>query len=70
MKNCPFQAGDIVVYRPTDRGLGQGVMTDLAALKPGKRYRIAQIVKNQYVVLEGFKDSPAGGIYWTEFCPT
>jgi hypothetical protein len=42
-------------------------MTDLAALKPGAKYRIVRIDKEVSVVVEGFEDSPGGGLYWTEF---
>ena len=66
-KPCPFNPGDTVVYKPSPRGRGLGVMTDLAVLKPGARYKVAQIQQDYYVVLEGFEDSPGGGLYWTEF---
>ena len=31
-EKCPFTVGDVVVYRPSERGRGQGVMTDFARL--------------------------------------
>jgi len=40
-------------------------MTELAALKPGERYKIVRIESDAYVVLEGVEN--AGGLYWTEF---
>jgi len=42
-------------------------MTDLAALIPGSKYRITEIVSNLYLVVEGFEKSSGGGLYWTEF---
>jgi hypothetical protein len=35
-------------------------------LIPGKRYKIENIQKGAYVVVEGYVH-PGGGIYWTEF---
>ena len=67
MQPCPFKPGDWVIYKPTSRGRGQVIMTDLAELKPGERYRVARIDKKDYVVIEGFENSPGGGLYWTEF---
>jgi len=66
-ENCPFKVGDTVVYRPSSRGRGLSVMTDFAALEPGRKYRIVRIDKGVYVVLEGFENAVAGGLYWTEF---
>jgi len=42
-------------------------MTDLAKLEPGRKYKIARIDEDVSVVIEGFEDSPGGGLYWTEF---
>ena len=67
MKKCPFKVGDDILYKPSFEGLGQSVMTDLRALKPGKKYKVVQIVDDFYVVVEGFESSPGGGLYWTEF---
>jgi len=66
---CPFVAGETVIYRPTERGRGYVIMTDLAALKPGTTYKIARIDKDVYVVPEGFERASGGGLYWTEFAP-
>ena len=66
-EKCPFSVGDIIVYRPTERGRGLVVMTDLAKLVPGAKYKIARIDAGVYIVLEGFETSSAGGLYWTEF---
>jgi hypothetical protein len=64
---CPFSIGQIVVYRPTQRGLDADVMSsESEKLTPGKAYRIAEIQQELYVVPEGYKH-PGGGIYWTEF---
>ena len=67
MKSCPYKAGEIVRYTPSSRGRGSVIMTDLAALKPGDEYRIARIDNEVSVVIEGFENSPGGGLYWTEF---
>jgi hypothetical protein len=40
---CRFKVGDIVVYRPSNKGRGAIVMTDLAALVPGNKYKVARI---------------------------
>jgi hypothetical protein len=66
-EGCPFKAGDRVVYKPSIRGRGQVVMTDLAHLVPGSDYVVARVDQGQYVVLRGFEGSPAGGLHWTEF---
>jgi len=66
-ERCQFREGQVVVYRPSSRGPGQATMTDLAAMIPGERYRVSRVVGDSYVVVEGFEDSPTGGIYWTEF---
>jgi hypothetical protein len=66
-KKCPFKVGDTVVYRPSNKGRGAIIMTDLAALKPGNRYKIARIDESVYVVVEGFENTVGGGLYWTEF---
>lgn len=64
---CPFKAGDIVIYNPTTKGRGGVIMTELAGLVPGNKYRIARISNDVYVVVEGLEDSAAGGLHWTEF---
>ncbi len=56
-----------MTYRPTDNGRGKSLMTDLAALQPGGKYRVARVVQGLYVVLDGFESSPTGGLFWTEF---
>lgn len=66
-KLCPFKPGDTVVYKPSVRGRGLTGMTDLAVLEPGAQYKVAQIQQDYYLVLEGFEDSPGGGLHWTEF---
>ena len=42
-------------------------MTAYADLKVGGKYRVARVDKRLYVVIEGFEQDAAGGIYWTEF---
>ena len=64
---CPFSVGQSVVYRPSERGRMQDIMTDLDALMTGNTYKIAKIQNELYIVVEGFENSPGGGIYWTEF---
>ncbi len=68
-QRCPFNVGDIVVYRPTNKGRGAIIMTDLAALQPGSRYKIARIEDGVYLVLEGFENAVPCSLYWTEFSP-
>lgn len=66
-EKCPFKVGDTVVYRPSTRGRGLVIMTDLAALKPGNKYKIVRIDDDVSVVVEGFENAVGGGLYWTEF---
>ena len=66
-EKCPFAVGSVVVYRPSARGRGLGVMTDLAKLVPGQKYKIAKIEDGIYIVPEGFETAVGGGLYWTEF---
>jgi hypothetical protein len=68
-QECPFKVGETVMYQPTNRGRGHLIMTDLSALEPGATYNIARIDKGFYVVTEGFENTVAGGLYWTEFVP-
>jgi hypothetical protein len=65
--NCPFKVGDTVVYRPSNKGSGAIIMTDLAALKQGNKYKIASIEEDVYVVPEGFEKAVPCSLYWTEF---
>ena len=46
------------------------VMTDLAALKTGEKYKISRIDDEAYVVPEGFENCNPSGLYWTEFSAT
>jgi hypothetical protein len=66
-QECPFKVGDTVIYKPTHEGRGRIIMTDLSALEPGRKYKIVRIEKGLHVVPEGFENSVAGGLYWTEF---
>lgn len=73
MKNSqeksPFKVGEFVIYRPTLHGLAADAMADPdGRLTPGKTYRIVEIQKELYILVEGYHH-PLGGIYWTEFCP-
>lgn len=64
---CPFVVGQMVVYRPTQRGLDADVMAPPSQrLTPGQHYRGADILEEAYVVPDGYRH-PGGGIYWTEF---
>ena len=64
---CPFSVGDVVVYRPTNKGRGAIIMTDLAKLVPGAKYKVARIDEDVCIVPAGFEDAVGGGLYWTEF---
>jgi hypothetical protein len=66
-QKCPFKAGDTVIYKPTHEGRGRIIMTDLAALEPGHKYKIMRIEKDAYIVPEGFEKAVGGGLFWTEF---
>ena len=66
-EQCPFKVGDTVVYTPSIHGRGWVIMTDPAALQPGRKYTIVRIDKGAYLVVEGFENIPEGGLYWTEF---
>ena len=65
-QKCPFKVGDTVVYRPSNRGHALDVMID-PKLEKGKKYKIARIDADVSVVVEGFENHHAGGLYWTEF---
>jgi len=66
-EKCPFKAGDVVVYRPSNKGRGSIIMTDLSALKPGNKYKIARVEEDVYIVPEGFENAVPCSLYWTEF---
>jgi hypothetical protein len=63
----PFRTGDWVCYSPSSRGLALGLNSDLSVLVPGQRYRVASVQGSDYIVLEGFENSPGGGLWWSEF---
>jgi hypothetical protein len=63
MKECPFKAGDYVIYKPSQRGYD---LIDGERPEMGRKYRVFEIERDNYVVLEEYKH-PGGGIYWTEF---
>jgi hypothetical protein len=69
-KKCPFKVGDTVVYQPSNKGRGSIVMTNLAALQRGNKYKIVRIDEGVSVVVEGFENAVGGGLYWTEFSAT
>ena len=65
--NCPFKAGDYVVYRPSSRGQSLEVMASPSQrLIPGATYKVKAIQKGLYVLVEGY-EHPGGGLYWSEF---
>jgi hypothetical protein len=49
------------------QGRGLIIMTDLAKLQPGEKYKVVDIVDDVYLVVEGFEDSVPSGLYWSEF---
>jgi hypothetical protein len=66
-ENCPFEVGDMVIYRPSARGLATDIISSPSQqLIPGATYRILEVQKNAYVIVEGYITT-RGGIYWTEF---
>ena len=69
-ESCPFAVGDNVIYRPSARGLDLDVMSSSSEkLTPGKEYKIKEIQKGGYILVEGY-NHPGGGIYWSEFQPS
>lgn len=67
MNECPFKVGDWVTYKPTSRGRDLIIMTDLAKLVPGQKYKVSRIDDGAYVVVEGFENAIPSGLYWSEF---
>ena len=65
MQKCPFKIGDTVIYMPSERGRGWDIFD---SLETGKAYKIMEIQKENYLVIEGYSH-PGGGLYWTEFQP-
>lgn len=69
-EKCPFRIGDLVVYRPSERGQVVDIMAPPSErLTHNQTYRIKHIQDELYVIVEGYKH-PGGGIYWTEFEPS
>ena len=67
LKQCPFKIGDTIIYKPSSKGRGAIIMTDLAALQPGRKYKVAKIENEKFIALEGFENAIPSGLYWTEF---
>jgi hypothetical protein len=57
----------VVVYRSSEKGRGAIIMTELAALVPGQKYKIVGIDGDAYICVEGFEKSAGGGLHWSEF---
>ena len=58
-----------MIYTPSDRGRGLAANDPPEArLNPGAVYRIAEVQRGQYIVVEGY-NHPGGGLYWSEFTP-
>lgn len=68
-EKCPFRVGDWVIYRPSSRGRGLIIMTDLCRLVPNQKYKVSRIEDRDYIVVEGFENSIPSGLFWTEFEP-
>jgi hypothetical protein len=62
---CTFKIGDVVIYRPSARGLGLAA-NDTEKLVPGKTYKVNAIQRGNYLLVEGY-NHPGGGLFWTEF---
>jgi hypothetical protein len=67
-EKCPFKVGDVVVYKPSQRGHALDVMAS-QQLQIGEKYKISSVVDEKYVAVEGYSH-PGGGLYWTEFSTT
>jgi hypothetical protein len=67
MDTCPFKVGDVVIYRPSGRGLALDIMASATGkLIPEKQYTVAAIQNNNYVLVAEY-NHPGGGIFWQEF---
>lgn len=65
---CPYKVGDYVIYRPSLQGYAYPPrLPDGTEMVKDQKYRIAKIVKNYYIVCEGFEAASGGGLFWTEF---
>jgi len=42
-------------------------MTELAEMRPRKKYTVSEIYEDLYVVVEGFENAVPSAIYWSEF---
>jgi len=66
-EKCPFEVGELVIYKPTPHGLAADAMAGPdGKLVPGKTYKVLEIQQDFYVLVEGYHN-PGDGIYWTEF---
>lgn len=63
--HCPFKIGEYVIYAPSKRGLGLEALSS-EMLEPERRYKIAEIQNQDYLVVEGYHH-PGGGLHWSEF---
>jgi len=67
--DCPFNVGDLVVYRPSIRGRGLTANhSPRETPVAGETVKIAAITDGIYLVVEGYKH-PGGGLHWSEFSP-
>jgi hypothetical protein len=64
MADCPFKAGDIVIYAPSAVGRAKLEYLDIDGLTPGQPYTVVRVDKNRYLVLDGLEPT---GFRWTEF---
>jgi hypothetical protein len=64
IQKCPFKVGEMVFYRPTDKGYYSDPPE--RRLERGKKYKIDKIETDSYIIVEGY-EHPGGGLYWTEF---
>jgi hypothetical protein len=65
--NCPFKKGDYITYNPSKKGEALEIMSsNLERLQKGKLYKVKEVSKNNYIVVDGH-EHPGGGLYWTEF---
>jgi hypothetical protein len=61
---CPYRPVQTVIYRPSAKGWDCRLPDQ--RLEPGKEYVVREIVKDVYVVVEGY-NSVGGGLFWSEF---
>ena len=67
MMSCPFKVGDLVMYRPSEKGAGLSANNSpWETPKAGETVKIAAITDGKYLTVEGYQH-PGDGLHWSEF---